>query len=128
MIPLAVVKVVDSVLDKFVEDKDLKLQLEHELKNSLNQANLAQIDVNKTEAQHHSMFVAGWRPAIGWVAAIGFAYTFVLQPFLQWIMVMQGVEAQLPEINTEILFELVIAMLGMAGLRSFEKLNGVSRK
>jgi hypothetical protein len=127
MIPAAI-SIVGNVLDKFVEDKDLKMKLEHELKNSLNEANLAQISVNKTEAQHHSIFVAGWRPAIGWVAAIGFAYTFVLQPFLQWIMIMQGVEGTLPEINTEILFELVIAMLGMAGLRSFEKLNGVSRR
>lgn len=127
MIPAAI-SIVGNILDKFVEDKDLKMKLEHELKNSLNEANLAQIDVNKSEAQHHSIFVAGWRPAIGWVAAIGFAYTFVFQPFLQWIMVMQGVEGTLPEINTEILFELVIAMLGMAGLRSFEKLNGVSRR
>lgn len=126
MIPQAL-GIIGSVLDKFVEDKDLKMQLEHEIKTEIHSANLAQIDVNKQEAKHRSIFVAGWRPAIGWVAAAGFGYTFIAQPFLQWVMIMQGVETPLPEINTDILFELVLAMLGMAGLRSFDKLNGVTR-
>lgn len=119
--------VVNNVLDKVVEDKDLKMQLEHQLKRELHDANMAQIEVNANEAKHRSLWVAGWRPAIGWVAASGFAYTFVLAPILQWILVLQGNEVMLPQVNTEILFELVLAMLGMAGLRSFEKLNGVTR-
>lgn len=124
----AIASVVGNVLDKVVEDKDLRLKLDHELRSALHDANMAQVEVNKVEAAHNNVFVSGWRPAIGWVAALGFGYTFVAQPFLQWIMVMNGVDTVLPEINTDILFELVLAMLGMAGLRSFDKLNGVHRK
>jgi hypothetical protein len=119
--------VIGGILDKFVEDKDLKQRLQHELQTELHRANLAQIEVNKISAAHRSVWVAGWRPAIGWCAAAGFAYTYVIAPFLQWYLVMQGIEQTLPTVNTDVLFELTLAMLGMAGLRSFEKLKGVTQ-
>ena len=64
----SVIGVADKVLSKFVTDKNLKLQLEHELKTELHKANLAQIEVNKEQAKHSSIFVSGARPAIMWVA------------------------------------------------------------
>ena len=66
----SVVGVAGKVLDKFVEDKDLKAKLDHELKTAFHSANLAQIEVNKQEAAHQSLFVAGWRPFVGWVCGI----------------------------------------------------------
>jgi hypothetical protein len=127
MIPQAL-NIVGNVLDKFVEDKDLKQKLEHELQTEMHKANMAQIEVNKQEAQHRSIFVAGWRPFIGWSAALGFMYTFLFQPLFQWIfLITTGQIIVLPQINTEILMELTFAMLGMAGLRSFEKIKGVTK-
>jgi hypothetical protein len=120
--------VVGNILDKFVEDKDLKQRLEHELQTELHRANMAQIEVNKVEAAHRSLFVSGWRPFIGWSAALGFMYTFLFQPLFQWVfLITTGQIIVLPQINTEILMELTFAMLGMAGLRSFEKIKGVAK-
>ena len=65
----SVVGVVDNVLDKFVEDKNLRAKLNHELKTQVQRANIAQIDVNKEQAKHPSIFVAGARPAIMWICA-----------------------------------------------------------
>ena len=76
----SVVGVVDNVLDKFVEDKDLRAKLNHELKTQVQRANLAQIDVNKEQAKHPSIFVAGARPAIMWICAFGLGWQFVFQP------------------------------------------------
>ena len=70
----AVVGVVDNVLDKFVEDKDLRAKLNHELKTQVQHANLAQISVNQEQAKHPSIFVAGARPAIMWICAFGLGW------------------------------------------------------
>ena len=71
---------VAGILDKFVVDKDLKLQLQHELETAMQNANLAQLEVNKVEATHKSIFVAGWRPFVGWVCGVALAYHFILSP------------------------------------------------
>ena len=88
-----------------------------------------QIDINKIEAASKSVFVAGWRPFLGWVCGVGIAYAFVVQPIMTWCLAVYGIEIErLPELNTDQLFNLVIAMLGMAGLRTYEKKTGVSRE
>ena len=84
----AVVGVVDNVLDKFVEDKDLRAKLDHELKTQVQHANLAQISVNQEQARHPSIFVAGARPAIMWICAFGLGWQFVFQPVCTWAMAM----------------------------------------
>ncbi len=119
--------IVASVLDKFVEDKNLKQKIQYELETQLHTANLAQVEVNKAEAMSGNWFASSWRPAIGHSCALGFFYTFIGHPFLSWIMVLNGVQAELPTVNTEILLELTLAMLGLAGLRSFEKMRNVAR-
>ena len=67
---------ISNILDKFVADKDLKQKLEHELKTELHRANMAQIEVNKEQAKHSSLFVSGARPAIMWVCCLGLFWTF----------------------------------------------------
>lgn len=87
-----------------------------------------QIAVNKIEAAHKNLFVAGWRPFIGWTCGVAIAYAFIGQPIFEWVVALQGLDIEPPKIESEILFELVLAMLGMAGLRTYEKKVNVSRE
>ena len=118
---------VSNILDKFVADKDLKIKLQHELNQELHKANMAQIEVNKEQAKHSSLFVSGARPAIMWVCCLGLFWSFFLAPFLSWLIVASGSTATLPAIETEGLLSLTLALLGLGGFRSFEKFKGVAR-
>ena len=75
---------ITGIVDKFVVDKDLKMQLQHELETAIHSANLAQLEVNKAEAGHKSIFVAGWRPSVGWVCSLAMLYHFILAPMIQF--------------------------------------------
>lgn len=118
---------ITRILDKFVADKDLKAKLQHELDQELHKANMAQIEVNKEQAKHSSLFVSGARPAIMWVCCLGLFWSFFLAPFLSWFIVASGSTATLPAIETEGLLSLTLALLGLGGYRSFEKFKGVAR-
>ena len=119
--------VVDNVLDKFIEDKDLKTKLNHELKKSVQDANLAQIQANIEQAKHASIFVAGARPAIMWVCCFGLAWQFVLQPIAVWVINVTENDIPLPLIPTEGLLPLTLALLGLSGMRTAEKWKGKAR-
>jgi hypothetical protein len=123
----SVIGVADKVLSKFVTDKNLKLKLEHELKTEFHKANLAQIEVNKEQAKHSSIFVSGARPAIMWVACFGLLWSYFLAPILNWIIVVSGSDVPLPKIETEGLLTLTLSLLGLGGMRSYEKMKGVAR-
>jgi hypothetical protein len=86
----------------------------------------AQTDINKIEAGSESIFVAGWRPAAGWVCVAGMAYTFFVQPFLGWASGYFSIPLP-PDIDTSDLFILLGGMLGLGSLRSFDKFNKVTR-
>tara|TARA_R100000734_G_C3259448_1_gene58594 strand:- start:106 stop:504 length:399 start_codon:yes stop_codon:yes gene_type:complete len=118
---------ISNILDKFVADKDLKAKLQHELDQELHKANMAQIEVNKEQAKHSSLFVSGARPAIMWVCCLGLFWSFFLAPFLSWLIVVSGSTTTLPAIETEGLLSLTLALLGLGGFRSFEKFKGVAR-
>jgi len=79
------------------------------------------------EAQHTSLFVAGWRPAIGWICVLGRGYNFLLYPMMTWLVAVAGAEFTPPPLLSENLMELVMGMLGLGALRSFEKWKGVAR-
>jgi len=118
---------VSKILDKFVVDKDLKVKLEHEIKTEIQRANLAQIEVNKVEAQHRSVFVAGWRPFIGWTCAVAMAYHFVMQPIIVFSLSANGIDYSLPEFDMASLMTVVLGILGLGGMRSFEKYKGITK-
>ena len=121
-------KLVDRIPDpnKRAEAKE---EFERELMSAVMAAGEAQNKVNLAEAQHKSVFVAGWRPFIGWVCGIGLAWSFVLQPIAAWLFAVFMPESGTPpQIYTDALYQLVLAMLGMGGLRTFEKLKGVARE
>jgi len=118
---------VSKILDKFVADKDLKAKLEHEIKTELHKANMAQIEVNKIEAQSKHWFVAGWRPCVGWICAFALAYHFILQPFAIFAISLAGLSYDLPEFDMNSLMTILLGMLGLGGLRTYEKKQGVTK-
>lgn len=124
---------VKDIIGEVVVDKDKRDQINFQLKELEDKAfareaelAMGQIETNKVEAASGSLFVAGWRPAIGWVGATGFAYSFVLQPFFEFISRVNGYTGVMPELPTESLMTLMFGMLGLGGLRAFEKVKGVS--
>ena len=123
----SVIGVAGKVLDKFVEDKDLKTKLSHELKTQLVSLDLAQAQTNLEQSKHSSIFVAGARPAIMWICAFGLGWQFVFQPVAVWIIAVGGIDVVLPIIETEGLLSLTLALLGLGGMRSFEKSKGIQR-
>ena len=123
----SVIGVAGKVLDKFVEDKDLKKKLDHELRSQIVSLDLAQAQTNLEQAKHSSIFVAGARPAIMWICAFGLGWQFVFQPIAVWILALTGSGIALPVIQTEGLMSLTMALLGLGGMRSFEKSKGVQR-
>jgi hypothetical protein len=123
---------VTGLLDKFIEDKDQKAALAHEIatmsERHAQELALSQIEVNKAEAASGSIFKGGWRPAIGWVCASAFAYHFVLQPVIVFIVLSAGVELPpLPEFDMASLMTVMMGMLGLGGLRTYEKQKGITK-
>ena len=101
----------------------LKLQQSGELASMT-----AQTDINKAEASNSSLFVSGWRPAVGWVCALALAYQYLIRPLSGTIAVIFGITLPvLPGLDDN-LWQLLMGMLGMGGLRTFEKLQGVAAK
>ena len=123
----SVIGVAGKVLDKFVEDKDLKTKLEAELKQQMISLDLAQAQANIEQARHPSIFVAGARPAIMWICALGLGWQFILAPISSWIILTWYPMVTLPMLETGELTSLVLALLGLGGMRSFEKTKGIQR-
>jgi hypothetical protein len=121
---------ISTVLDRVIPDKNgaekAKQEIEAALIKNVTELNLAQAETNKIEAAHRSVWVAGWRPCLGWVAALGFAWVFLLQPIAQWLVLLTGNDIPLPDFQTDALLELTFAMLGLAGLRTYEKQKGLT--
>jgi len=118
---------VSQILDKFIADKDLKLKLQHELNQELHKANMAQIEVNKVEAQHRTIFVAGWRPFTGWICASALAYHFIIEPILIFALATQNIQLTLPTFDMGSLLTVLMGMLGLGGLRTYEKTKGITK-
>lgn len=137
MNPLGIGAIIDSVgkvaSDLITTDKE-RIELELEGKRIDQATDLAQMEVNKTEAQNQNLFVAGWRPAVGWVGAAAMAYQFLAYPLLVWSWTWMQAEQIVPQevkpppmLDTEALWVILSGMLGIAGMRSFEKTRGVAR-
>ena len=116
---------VTGLLDKFIEDKDQKNALAHEIATMSDKAAadnaLAQIELNKAEAQSGSLFIGGWRPFVGWTCGVGLAYNAIISQILDiWFVI--------PEVDASLLMPVLTGMLGMGALRSYEKKNLVARE
>ena len=116
---------VTGLLDKFIEDKDQKNALAHEIatmsERHAQEALKGQLEINKMEAAHKSLFVAGWRPAIGWICALGLLYNTIIANIISiWV--------EVPEVDTTLLVPVMMGMLGLGAMRSYEKVNSVARE
>lgn len=89
---------------------------------------MSQVELNKVEAAHSSIFVAGWRPFIGWVGGLSLAWTFLVHPLITWVATVSGYTGTFPVLDTDPLMTLVMAMLGVGAMRSFDKVKGVDTK
>ena len=121
----ALIGPVSGLLDKFIEDKDQKNALAHEIatmsERHAHEALKGQLEINKVEAAHKSLFVAGWRPAIGWVCMLGLLYNTIIANVL-------SIWSEVPEVDTTLLVPVMMGMLGLGAMRSYEKVNHVSRE
>ena len=123
---------VTSLLDKFIEDKDQKARLAHEVatmaQRHAQELAKGQLDINKAEAQSRNIFVAGWRPFIGWTCGLAMFWHFVGVPitlfFVGWFTVDIP---ELPQFDMNSLMTVLLGMLGLGGLRTFEKTKGITK-
>jgi hypothetical protein len=123
---------VSSLLDKVIPDADVKAKLAHQIATMSDthaqQALLAQLEINKAEAASGSLFKGGWRPFIGWTSGVAFAYHFVLQPILVFVLTASGVDLpELPEFDMSTLLTVLGGMLGIGSLRTYEKKSGLTK-
>lgn len=117
------IKAVGNVLDDLFTSDEEELSLEIVKQRLEQKPALAQAEIMKVQAQHRSTFVAGARPFLMWVCGLGFLFAFVINPILQWV----APEIGAPSLPLDAMMELTLAMLGLAGLRTVEKLKGLSR-
>ena len=128
----ALIGPVAGLLDKFIEDKDQKNKLAHEIatmsEKHAQELAKGQLEVNKAEASHRSAWVAGWRPFIGWVCGVALAWHFVLSPVIIFLAAWFSVTLPaLPEFDMGSLMTVLMGMLGLGGLRTFEKHKGLTK-
>ena len=128
----ALIGPVTGLLDKFIEDKDQKAKLAHEIatmsEKHAQELAMGQLEVNKAEAAHRSVFVSGWRPFVGWTCGVALAWHFVLQPLVIFTTAYFGVTLPvLPEFDMNSLMTVLVGMLGLGGLRTYEKKQGLTK-
>jgi hypothetical protein len=121
-----IIKEIGATVREAIPDPDKRRELEIQLATLEQQSMLAQVEVNKIEAGSSNLFVAGWRPFIGWVCGVALAYTWILAPLLRWGAQSAGYQVDLPALAPESIFPVVTAMLGIGVMRTFEKTKGVA--
>jgi len=107
-----------------------KEQVEAQMLSAMTSLVQGQLQINQKEAEHGSIFVAGWRPAIGWICGSGLAWNFIIQPILMWVafLIPEGADlATAPRLDISELVTILLGMLGLAGYRTYEKRLGVAR-
>jgi hypothetical protein len=128
----ALIGPVSNLLGKFIEDKDQKNKLAHKVatmaENHAQELAKGQIEANVQQAKHPSLFVAGARPAIMWICALGLFTQFFIMPIAEWATAIWLPEIDLPKLATSELMTLTLSLLGLGGMRSFEKSKGIARE
>lgn len=116
-----------GIINKFIPDPAQREKAEQSFRDWLSSVDLAQLEVNKEEAKSASLFVAGWRPFVGWVCGMGFALHILIIPVANWILVVFGEPIIDLKFDMSTLMTVMMGMLGMGGLRTYEKMKGVAR-
>ena len=128
----ALIGPVAGLLDKFIPDADEKMKIAAELSSMAERhaQELAkgQLEVNKAEASSKSMFVSGWRPAVGWTCCLGMASNFIIIPMANFGLALAEQNITIPMIDTSTMMPVLMGMLGLGSLRTVEKIQKVSRE
>ena len=126
----AILNIANTVLDRIIPDKTqaaaAKAELLEATLNGEIQNAVSQLQVNQAEAASKSVFVAGWRPWIGWVCGMAFAYTYIVQPLGQFVLALVNHPVALPPVNLDGMMPVLLGMLGLGAMRSWDKANGKS--
>ena len=120
-------KTVGTVIDDLHFSGEEKEKLKLQMKEIDAKLKEKQLDINKVEAGHRSIFVSGWRPFLGWISGLSIGYVYLFQPLLDMILQMFGVEVNWVVLDLGQLMPLILGMLGLWGLRSFEKAKGLTK-
>jgi phenylpyruvate tautomerase PptA (4-oxalocrotonate tautomerase family) len=123
---------VSNILDKVVEDKDQKAKLAHEIatmaERHAQELARGQIEINKEEAKSRNIFIAGWRPFVGWTCGLALFWHFLGLPVTLFITGWFDLQhPPLPEFDMQSLMTVLLGMLGLGGMRTFEKFKGVTK-
>jgi hypothetical protein len=117
--------IVGPLIDRIPDPNErarAKEQIEAQMLAAMTSLVQGQLEINKQEAQHKSLFVAGWRPSVGWVCSLALAWNFIFQPLLSWVFFSYGLDLQdAPTLDTGELTTILLGMLGLGGLRTYEK-------
>lgn len=116
-----------KLINKYVPDPAEKIKAEAEWRDSLQKWDQAQTDVDKSEAASPSLFVSGWRPSIGWVCSGALLYQYIIVPFIMWACIIFNITITKPPTLDDSLWQLMFGLLGLGGLRTYEKIKGVSK-
>ena len=127
----SILPIASAVIDRTIPDKNAQAKAKQALEKARVAAEVAgrlgQLEIKKIEAGSRNAFVAGWRPFIGWTCGAAMAYAYVLQPILTFGLGQAGYLVTLPRIELGEMMPVLLGMLGLGGLRSFEKFKGLSR-
>ena len=122
---------VSSLLEKVVPDKNQAAKLAHEIATMSERHHQelmkAQLEVNKVEAAHSSIFISGWRPACGWVCVLGMAGNFMVIPFTNFVLALLSIDVTVPLIPLDTMLPVLMGMLGLGAMRTYEKKSGVNK-
>lgn len=121
----AIADLLKDGMEKIWPDPTKRAEAELKIRELDNQLAAGQLAINQAEAANNNLFVSGWRPFIGWVCGAAFAYHFVLQPFIAFILSNAGLDVKLPVFDMSTLYTVLMGMLGLSGLRTTEKVKGV---
>lgn len=123
---------VSELLGKFITDKDKANQLAHDIstlaEKQSHEQTMGQLEVNREEAKHHSIFVSGWRPAAGWACVSGMAMNYLIIPLVDIGIALAGIETHIQPLDLSMMAPVLGGMLGIGALRSYEKKIGVARE
>jgi len=118
----------EAITGKGIEDPTKKAEIELKLKELEQALDMGQIEINKAEASNPNWFVAGWRPFIGWTGGFAIAYIYILSPLIDWGCAIADVHVATPRPDMGMLFNLILALLGLGGMRTYEKSKNIHNR
>ena len=122
------IEAVGNTLDKLFTSDAERAQAAIVMEKLQQQPDILQAELNKLEAQNPNVFVSGWRPFIGWTCGLGLFFHFLISPIVEWITILFGMTVSAPKFDVSTLMTLVLSLLGLGGMRTYERFRGIARQ